>query len=87
MHPETEEVVTPKYTETQAEKDRRATDFSYHPPKEDQLPRYNILRSYANEFCQLINETCPASRERSSALTKLDEVVMQANASIARTES
>lgn len=87
MNPETNEAVSPAYVETEQEKDRRERDFSYHAPKGGQLQRYNLLRAHANQFCQMINEMCPPSRERSSALTKLDEVVMHANASIARTES
>ena len=60
--------------------------FSYHAPKGDQQARYEALRARGKNFAELINGYCPDSRERSIALTKLDEVVMWANASIARRE-
>jgi hypothetical protein len=61
-------------------------DFTYHPPKGDQAERYVKLRDKAKELALLIAKLTPASREQSSALTKLDEVVMHANAAIARNE-
>jgi hypothetical protein len=60
--------------------------FTYHPPKGDQPDRYNRIRGNAKQLAYVIWESCPDSRERASALTKLDEVVMHANASIARNE-
>ena len=38
------------------------------------------------ELAYLIDELCPASREKSLALTKIEESIMWANASIARNE-
>lgn len=58
--------------------------FTYHAPKDGQPEKYQTVRSKAKELAYLINETCPASRERSLAMTKLEEAVMWANASIAR---
>lgn len=60
--------------------------FTYHPPKGDQAARYNHLRAVARSLALDIASTCPPSRERSIALTKLEEAVMWANASIARNE-
>lgn len=60
--------------------------FTYHAPHGDQPERYEQIREAAREFAILIGDLCPSSRERSSAWTKLDEVVMHANASIARHE-
>ena len=59
-------------------------NFTYHPPKGDQSYKYEELREHAYGFALLICEYCPESRERSLALTKLEEVVMWANAGIAR---
>jgi hypothetical protein len=59
-------------------------DFTYHPPKPGQPEKYVAIREKAHELAELIQEACPESREASLALTKLDEVVMWANASIAR---
>jgi hypothetical protein len=61
--------------------------FTYHPPKPDQLPRYHTLRNHAASLAEHISNDCPPSRERSLALTKLEEAIMWANAAIARNET
>jgi hypothetical protein len=58
--------------------------FTYHPPQGDQVGRYQAVRSQALELAKLLVTNCPASAERSTALTHLDAVVMFANAAIAR---
>lgn len=60
--------------------------FAYHPPKTGQPERYQSLRSVAHNFALLIEQSCPESRERALAITKLEECVMWANAAIARNE-
>lgn len=60
--------------------------FTYHPPKGTMPDRFTMLRLEAGDFAESILTACPPSRERSLALTKLEEVVMWANASIARNE-
>jgi hypothetical protein len=74
------------YTLTDEDMQRLSKDFSYHPPKPDQVPRYNEIRDYAKAFAAVLLEKCPPSRERSIALTNLENAVMWANASIARNE-
>lgn len=66
--------------------DAIARRFTYHPPKGSQPERYESLRASARMIASLIVACCPDSRERSTALTKLEEAVMWANASIARNE-
>jgi hypothetical protein len=66
--------------------ERIANDFSYHPPKGDQPARYEKIRAAAKTFALLIADLCPDRRERSLALTKLEEAAMWANASIARSD-
>lgn len=61
--------------------------FQYHAPKADQPERYVALREKARELAMLIDKSCPESREKSLAFTKLQECVMFANASIAINES
>jgi hypothetical protein len=61
-------------------------NFTYHAPKEDQAKRYEEIRAEAKELAMLIMVDCPDSREKSLALTKIEEGVMWANASIARNE-
>ena len=58
--------------------------FTYHHPKEGQPEKYEALRSKAKELACLIDELCPDSREKSLAMTKLEEASMWANASVAR---
>lgn len=58
--------------------------FTYHKPSGDQPDRYEKLRAKGREFAELINDLCPESREKSLAVTQLEQAVMWANASIAR---
>jgi hypothetical protein len=60
--------------------------FTYHPPKGDQPMRYVELRTQAKKLAMSIIEWCPESREKSLALTKLEETIMWANKSIAVNE-
>lgn len=66
--------------------DRINNDYTYHPPFGTQVVRYESIRNKARELALLIDADCPDSREKSLAFTHLDEVVMFANASIARNE-
>lgn len=61
-------------------------NYTYHAPKADQPERYESIRHKAKMLAAYINEYCPDSREKSLAMTKLEEAVMWANASIARNE-
>lgn len=60
--------------------------FTYHAPKGDQAIRYEMIRDWARQFAADIDDKCPDSREKSLAITHLEEAVMWANASIARNE-
>lgn len=59
-------------------------NFMYHAPKNGQAEKYDRLRAKAKELAYLIDELCPNSREKSLAVTKLEESIMWANASVAR---
>ena len=67
-------------------KEQIENNFKYHAPKGNQQERYVALRDKAKECALLIDEMCPDSREKSLAITKLEEAIMWANASIARNE-
>ena len=73
---------------TPSEKDRKNIDnnFVYHVPKPDQKDRYVLLRDETKKLAELFVVNCPGSRELSLAITKLEEAVFWANASIARNE-
>ena len=60
--------------------------FTYHAPKDGQQEHYERIRCKAKMLAAYINEKCPESREKSIALTKWEECVMWANASIERSE-
>lgn len=60
--------------------------FTYHAPFGTQQTRYVAIRDKAKELALLVNESCPESREKSLALTNLQQSVQMANASIAINE-
>ena len=66
--------------------ERIENNFKYHAPKEGQPEKYTALREKAKELAYLIDELCPDSREKSLAITNLEQATMWANASIARNE-
>lgn len=59
-------------------------NFMYHAPKAGQQEKYEAIRGKAKELAYLIDEECPPSREKSLAMTNLEESVMWANAAVAR---
>lgn len=70
---------------TQEDVDRLNNTYTYHAPvNEGQVGKYQQLRTYGKFLATEIMEQCPPSREKSLALTKVEEAVMWANAAIAR---
>lgn len=59
-------------------------NFKYHTPKEGQPEIYTEIREKAKELAYLVESKVPNSREKSLAMTKLEEAVMWANAGVAR---
>ena len=59
-------------------------NFTYHAPQLGQPEKYEAIREKAKELAYLIDELVPDSREKSLAMTKLEECSMWANAGIAR---
>ena len=58
--------------------------FTYHAPFGDQPSLYGDIRAITKEAAEFYNDHCPESREKSLAITHLEEAVFWANASIAR---
>ena len=58
--------------------------FTYHSPNPEQNEFYKRIRNQAKNLAKDFAAYCPDSRERSLAITKLEESVMWANAAIAR---
>ena len=62
-----------------------ANRFTYHPPKDHEpAEKYVLIRQHTHGLATLINNHAPDSREKSLAVTHLEEAVMWANAAIAR---
>lgn len=62
--------------------------FKHHPPKgDDIINRHQAAREAANAFFDVINEvTWGDSREKSLAITKVEEAMFWLNADIARNQ-
>lgn len=66
----------------QAELDRR---FDHHPPPDQATVRaHETVRAGCRELAGTIAELLPPGRERRNAFDRLEEVMMWANAAIAR---
>lgn len=62
-------------------------DFTYHAPTPDSIEKMQNIRGWAKSIAYLIDESVPDSREKSLALTNLEQAVMWANAGIARNQA
>ena len=82
-----EAVSTTEYPISEEEQKRLDNNFTYHSPNPDQQARYPLIRSSGKAMARKILRLTPPSRERSLALTKLEEAIMWANAAIARNEN
>jgi hypothetical protein len=60
--------------------------FMYHAPKGDQAGRYEDIRTVGRELARAMLQHCPESPERTTAINKVREAIMWANASIACNE-
>lgn len=72
---------------TQKLLDRIKNDFTYHHPTDkSQINKFETIRNRALDYAVYLTNNCPHGRELSLALTKLEEVVFWANASVARSK-
>ena len=58
--------------------------FVYHPPSQENKIKHEDIRVRAAELAHAINVLVPEGREKSLAITKLEEAMFWANAGIAR---
>lgn len=65
--------------------DRIQNDFKFHPADEAKGQTHQAVREACELAAHKINSLVPESREKSLALTKLEEAMFWANAGIART--
>lgn len=57
--------------------------FDHHPPRPDQIPKYEAIRAGAKAFAKIILENTASCADQQAALRKLREAAATANASIA----
>lgn len=59
--------------------------FSFHPTKDEETKmKHNSVRNRCFDLAEELNELVPEGREKSLAITHLEQVMMWANAGIAR---
>ncbi len=59
--------------------------FYHHPPKDENTRKdHETIRQGCRGTAEIINALCPNGREKSIAITRLEEVMFWANAAIAR---
>jgi len=54
----------------------------YKPPKTEMLPKFARLRVMAKSFLCEIGQQCPPCSDRTSAIRKVREALMAANAAV-----
>ena len=57
--------------------------FMYHPPSQDQVSVYNIIREQGRKLAFVIRDNCPPGPDTTVAIRKLRETIMAANVAIA----
>lgn len=66
-------------------RDQIEKNFKYHAPKDKgAVLAHETVRNECRHLASTLDGLLPNSREKSLAMTKLEEVMMWANASIAR---
>lgn len=59
--------------------------FGYHPPRNDRtVTAHETIRAECRALAEKLNELLPEGREKSLAITHIEEVMMWSNAAIAR---
>jgi len=58
--------------------------FVHYVPNEDAISCHEAVRAAGRALALKVEHLCPDSREKSLAMTKVEEAVMWANAAIAR---
>lgn len=58
--------------------------FKYHKPDAERVSAHELIRNTMWNAAEYVNENVPDGREKSLAITALEEAMMWANAGIAR---
>lgn len=56
--------------------------FTFHKPDEEGVDKMRVVRYAVRRLAAIIDELCPESREKATALTHLATVMMHANSAI-----
>jgi len=64
--------------------DRLAWDFDYHAPDAEKVKRHEEVRDAMHLAASAVNALAPDSREKSLAITSLEQAMFWANAAVAR---
>lgn len=68
-----------------ADYDELANRHAYHPPtSDDVIELHEAIRKNTLELSAWLNTQLPESREKSQALTDVDNAMLHANAAVAR---
>lgn len=59
-------------------------NYTSYPVGDDQNAKMKMVREGCKFLADILNQACPDGREKSLALTNLEQVMFWANASIAR---
>lgn len=74
----------PNFRDTESAQAEIKSRFgAYRKPTEVTVPKFKAIQEKALEFALLIEELCPNSKQKATALTQLEMCKMSANASIA----
>ena len=57
--------------------------FSYQPPTETTIPKFQAINQAAKNFAEVVLQHCPPSPDRSVVILKIREARMTANQAIA----
>ena len=57
--------------------------FTYHPPTQGQIPRYQAIRQAGRMFAQVLVNNVPVGADLSAAIRLIRQAVWTANAGIA----
>lgn len=60
--------------------------FAYHKPDLAKGNTHSLIRDLCSDLAEKLNVLVPEGREKSLAITKLEEVMFWSNASIARND-
>jgi len=60
--------------------------FSYHKPDENKAATHEKIRGLFRQVAGYLNDALPEGREKSLAITHIEEVMFWSNAAIARSE-